>query len=185
MSTPEFDPPLPPKEQSVHTRDLPYWAYLKAHITLAEDGEPCPYPEMVGRVGKAILTSAPVVVPDELGMLLSDIDNPSERKAARLRALLDFEAAFGRDATLLDGCLTLRMSDWGSSEPPLEDERRRAMIAALRERLATWEKRSTPIQAKFDDLVRQLVVATLEEIQALAVSRKGSGWSPGGWPEPE
>jgi hypothetical protein len=178
--------PLPPKEQSVHTKDLPDWAYLKAHKTLAEDGEPCPHPEIVGRVGKALLTSTPIVVPDELDMLLSDIDNPTERKAARLQALLNFEAAFGRDATLLDGCLTLRMSDWGATEPPLPDDRRKAMITALRERLATWEERSTPIRSKFDDLVRQLVVATLEEIQALALSRKESGgWSPGCWPEPE
>lgn len=183
MITYPFKSLLPPKEQSTHTRDLPDWAYIKAHETLAEDGELCPHPEMVGRVGKALLTSAPVV-PDEFDML-SDIGSSTERDAARLRGFQNFRAAF-KGKTILEGCLYLRMSDWGATEPPLEDDERAEMIAALRERLTLWEKSSDPMRSKFDNLVRQLIVATLEEIQALAVSRKNSGdWSPGCWPEPE
>ena len=157
----EFESPLPPKEQSVHTRDLPDWAYLKAHETLAEDGEPCPYPEMVGRVGKALVASPPVVVPDELDQLLADLDGPSyETKQAALNL---FKAAFGDDANLADACLGLRMACNGAADPIHPEELERG-VAALRARLATWTPPHGPKWARLDAAFREMVEATLAEV---------------------
>lgn len=44
----------PPKKfYSVHTRDLPDEVYLAAHESLSEDGDYCPYPELVASVARA------------------------------------------------------------------------------------------------------------------------------------
>lgn len=48
----------PKKYYSVHTRDLPDEIYLAAHESLSEDGDYCPYPELVGRVGRALMKAA-------------------------------------------------------------------------------------------------------------------------------
>lgn len=47
-----------PENYSVHTRDLPDDIYRAAHESLREDEDWCPYPELVGRVGRALMKAA-------------------------------------------------------------------------------------------------------------------------------
>lgn len=54
----EGDEETPPdKRYSCHTRDLPDDVYLAAHNALNTDGGWCPYSEVVGAVGRAIMSA--------------------------------------------------------------------------------------------------------------------------------
>lgn len=65
--------------------------------------------------------------------------------------------------TLLELCLDLRMAHNGSADP-ISPEETAAAIAYLRYRLATWTP-STPSSARFDAAVRELVEATIAEVE--------------------
>lgn len=45
---------IPNKNYSVHTRDIPDWAYIEAHESLREDAY-CPYPAVVATVARALI----------------------------------------------------------------------------------------------------------------------------------
>lgn len=81
----------------------------------------------------------------------------------RQAALVEFAAAFGEEATLLDACLGLRMACSGAADP-VRDEDKLRMLDALRARLDTWQPSHHPKWEAFDEAVRQLVVATLAEV---------------------
>lgn len=153
-------PTWPPKEQSCHTRDLADWAYQRAHEVLAEEGEPCPYPEMVARVARCLRRDPAPAVEDAFADLERSIEDLPRRQAA----LDQFKAAFGKDATLLDACLDLRMACSGACDP-ISDEGRATQVAALEVRLAVWEPRGEPWR-RFDEAVRELVRATIAEVRS-------------------
>lgn len=94
---------------------------------------------------------------------MSEVDGPSPAMEARLRAGRQFEAAFGRHVTLPDGCLWLRMAKTGAGDP-LSPDAVEAMLQALEARLAAWTPSYSPTVAKFDEAVRQLVIATIDEV---------------------
>lgn len=71
--------------------------------------------------------------------------------------------------TLLDICLDLRMAHNGSADSMPEAETVEA-LAYLRERLAAWRPSRTA-GARFDECVRQLVLATIDEVEASMVRR--------------
>lgn len=66
--------------------------------------------------------------------------------------------------TLPTLCLDLRMARNGSADPWSDTEVQEA-LAWLQHRLDTW-KPSRPAGNKFDECVRQLVIATIEEVEA-------------------
>ena len=67
--------------------------------------------------------------------------------------------------TLPSLCLDLRMAYNGSADPFSEEEKC-AALAYLKRRLAEWKPTVWPPSAKFDEAVRQLVIATIEEVEA-------------------
>lgn len=69
------------------------------------------------------------------------------------------------DKTLMDICLDLRMAHNGSADPIPAKETAEA-LAYLRERLAAWRPSPLPSGARFDECVRQLVLATIDEVEA-------------------
>lgn len=66
------------------------------------------------------------------------------------------------DRTLLDLCLWLRMAHNGSADP-ISDEETHEALAYLRRRLIHW-KPSHPSGKRFDECVRQLVIAAHDEV---------------------
>lgn len=66
-------------------------------------------------------------------------------------------------ANLLDLCLRLRMAANGSADPIAEDAMEEA-LRYLRLRVSEW-RRSTRRSARFDECVRQLVLATIAEVE--------------------
>lgn len=65
---------------------------------------------------------------------------------------------------VLDLCLRLRMACSGSADPIHDDEACGA-LAYLRQRLLNWSP-SHPSNERFDQCVRQLIHATLAEVEA-------------------
>lgn len=71
--------------------------------------------------------------------------------------------------TLPEICLDLRMAHNGSADP-MPDKKSAELIGHLRTKLDNW-KPSDPFSERFDDCVKQLVIATLREVSA-SMSRR-------------
>ena len=100
--------------------------------------------------------------PDDFVLELED-ELASLSRHRRLDALKQFHVAFGSSGNLLSACLGLRMAHTGAREPYLP-EHAASRIAALKLRLQEWEPSYDPKRAAFDEAVRQLILATLNEV---------------------
>ncbi len=72
---------------------------------------------------------------------------------------------FFAKSTLPELCMDLRMACNGSADP-ISDEERDDALAYLRKRLADWKPSILASGAAFDECVRQLVIATIAEVEA-------------------
>lgn len=95
-----------------------------------------------------------------------DVELRSPAYQATQTAFSQFQATCGSGATLLSVCLDLRMAHTGATDP-LPNEVVQARCAALRARLGAWTPSYHPGRAGFDEAVKQLVVATLAEVQSV------------------
>lgn len=67
---------------------------------------------------------------------------------------------------LLQVCQMLRMAESGASDP-LHPLVRTKLLGILADKLATWDPPSSDQRARYDNAVKELIIATLVECGAL------------------